>query len=242
MFCQKCGASLGDTVAACINCNTPVLQAPAGAASSALAGTVKSTSKDAAAAFKSLAGNPVGGLQPAFEALGEAKAMRTGVAFGIFSLACFLLGGYLLLPRFLREDVFEFLEFQGVVKALMFAAVPFVGLAAGSLAVRKVFGGQGKLAGDCFIAGAALLPASVGMVLGGIVGLENYQMIAVLTVFALCIGVLMLFAGYTRISRLSDRAAAIGVPVVVTVTVWLAKVLGNSVMSGSAGGPGDFNF
>lgn len=242
MFCQKCGASLGDTVAACMNCNTPVLQAPAAAAPSALAGTVKSTSKDAASAFKTLAGNPVGGLQPSFAALGEAKAMRTGVAFGAFSLACFLFGGYLLMPPFFREDIFEFLGFGGVLKALMFAAVPFVGLAAGSLAVRKAFGGQGKLAGDCFIAGAALLPASVGMVLGGIVGLENYQVIAILTVFALCTGVLMLFGGYTRLSKLSDRAAAIGVPVVVTVTVWLAKVLGNSVMTGSMGGPGDFPY
>jgi hypothetical protein len=109
---------------------------------------MKATSRDALAALKLIALDPVGGLPAAFATGGEAKALRTGVAFGVVSLVCFLLGGYLLLPSFVRQDLFEFLGFGGVMKSLLFGIVPFACTAIGSLAVRKVLGGQGALGSD----------------------------------------------------------------------------------------------
>jgi hypothetical protein len=237
MFCQKCGTVLADTATACLSCSTPIVPAglhPGG--TSPAAETVRSASKDALAAFRSLAGNPVGGLVPAYQALGEARAVRAGVAFGLVSLASFLLGGYLLLPPFMKEDLFEFLGFGGVMKCLLFALIPFLCTAAGSLAVRKGFGGRGGLGSDAFVAGASLLPASLCMLAGGLVGLEHYQAIGVLTVVAGCTGTLMLFAGYTRVAKLGERAATIAVPLVILLTVWLAKSLSTSVLTGGGGG------
>lgn len=235
MFCQKCGTAVAVVAGAatvCPSCHTPVATAPTGASSAAVADTMKATSRDALAAFKRFALDPVGGLAPACESLGEAKALRAGVAFGLVSVVCFLLGGYLLLPPFFKEDLFEFLGFGGVMKSLLFGVAPFLCTTVGGLAVRKVLGGQGTLGSDGFIAGAALLPISFCMLLSGLLGLGNYEVVAILTVFAGCSGVLMLFAGYTRISKLSDRGGVIAVPSVVLVTLWLFKVIANSVLEG----------
>ncbi len=237
MFCQKCGTVLADTATACLSCSTPLVSLAGSPGPGAAAETVRSAGRDALAAMKALAGNPVGGLAPACEALGEARALRAGVALGVVSLACFLLGGYFLLPPFMKEDLFEFLGFVGVMKCLLFGLVPFLCTTAGSLVVRKLFHGQGALGGDCFLAGAALLPASAAMLLSGMIGLANFEAVGVLAVFAGSIGTLMLFAGYTRIAKLSERAATIGVPLVILLSAWLAKVLSTSVLTG--GGPSD---
>jgi hypothetical protein len=237
MFCQKCGTPLGGAIAACPSCNTPIIAGTAGSAGAApLADTVKATSRDALAAFKTFALNPVAGLPQAYQALGDAKALRAGVAFGVLSLACFLLGGYMLLPEIFKQDLFEFLGFGGVMKCLLFGVVPFLCTAAGGLAVRKALGGQGTLGSDAFIAGAAVLPASICILLSGMVGLGNFEIIGILSVFAGCTGVLTLFSGYTRIAKLSERAGTLAVPVVVILAVWLAKVIASSVMDGPGGG------
>ncbi len=247
MFCQKCGSVLAETATACPSCSTPVAAATAaraGGSSAALAETLKASTRDAFAALRRFAGNPVGGLQPACASLGPAGALRTGLVFGLISLACFLLGGYLLLPPYFREDLLEFLGFGGVVKGLLFAAVPFLGTAAGGLALRRVFGGRGTLGSDCFTAGAALLPASAAMLLSGFLGHESFELIGVLAVFAGSIWILMLFAGLTRISQLSERVGAFGVPAAVLLTVWLAQVLAGSILDGPdpAGFAGDFPY
>lgn len=236
MFCSKCGTVMADAITACVNCGAPtgVGVAPA---SGGAAGAVRGAFLDALTAFKAMVGNPVGALAPAYEALGEARALRAGAAFGVVSLVCFLLGGYLLLPPFMREDLFEFLGFGGVMKCLLFGLVPFLCTTIGSLGVRKAFGGQGGAGGDAFCAGAALLPASFCMLVGGVLGLENAKTIGALTVFALCTGTLMLFAGYTRIAKLGERSGTIGVPLVILFGAWLAKVISTSVLTGGGGGP-----
>jgi hypothetical protein len=235
MFCQKCGTAVAGSLTACPSCNTPLAAFASGAGSAAMADTVKATSRDALAAFKRLAGNPVGALPAVYESLGDAKALRAGVAFGVVSLVSFLLGGYLLLPDFFKEDLFEFLGFGGVMKCLLFGAVPFLCTAAGSVGVRKALGGRGALGADCFIAGAALLAPSLCMLLAGMLGAGNFEVIGILTVFAGCTAVLTLFSGYTRIAQLSERAGTLAVPLVLLLGAWLAKVLATSVLSGPGG-------
>jgi hypothetical protein len=232
MFCQKCGTAIAATATACLSCNTPLAATLSAARPSGAADTAKAAVRDAWSAFKVFAVDPVGGLPAAHAELGDARALRAGVAFGLVTLVCFLSGGYLLLPPFFREDLFELLGFGGVMKGLLFAAIPFLCTAAGSLAVRKALGGQGLPGSDCFIAGAALLPVSLCMVLSGILGLANFEAIAILTIFAGCTAVLMLFSGYTRISKLSERAGSLAVPIVVVLGAWLAKVIASSVLPG----------
>jgi hypothetical protein len=243
MFCQTCGTALADAATLCSSCQTPVAAARAPAPSAAVADRVKATSRDALAAFRILAANPVGALPAACESLGPA-ALRAGIGFGVVSVLSFLLGGYLLLPPFMRHDLFDFLGFGGVMKCLLFAVVPFACALGGGVGVRKAFGGQGTPGSDAFIAGAALLPVSLAMLLAGLFGLDNAELIGVLTVFAGCTGVLMLFSGYTRIDKLTERAGSLAVPLVVLLTVWLAKALAGSVLTGGGptGLPPDFRY
>jgi hypothetical protein len=254
MFCQHCGTPVPDGASTCPRCSAApgptgsVAAAATGAlrdtTRSAAAGVVKGAAGDALAALQTCARDPVGGLPHAYAELGEARALRAGVAFGVLSLACFLAGGYLFLPPFLRADLFEFLGFGGVMKCLLFGAVPFTCTAAGSAAVRKALGGQtgaGGLGGDAFTAGAALVPVSLAMLLAGMLGLANAEVVGLLAVFAGCTAILVLFSGYTRITKLSERAGTLAVPLVVVFAAWLAKVIAASVLSPS-GGPADMPF
>jgi hypothetical protein len=50
----------------------------------------------------------------------------------------------------------------------------------------------------------------------------------------------VLFSGYTRITKLSERAGALAVPIVVVLSAWLAKVIAASVLSPS--GPEEMPF
>jgi hypothetical protein len=228
---------MADTAAACPSCNTPIVVAQAGAAkAAAVADTVKAAWGSAFGALKSFAGDPVGRLPATYAALGDDKARRVGITYGVASLVLFLFGGYLLLP--FREGLFDFLGFGGMMKCLLFGILPFGGTVLGSLAVRKVFGGQGGgLGGDLFVSGAALLPISLAMPINGLLGYENYAVMAVLSLFAGITGVLMLFSGYSRISKLSERAATLAIPIVVVLVFWLGKTVASSVLGGS-GNPG----
>ena len=232
MFCQKCGIAVGEVAAACPSCSAPIHDLAGSPRSAALAGTLKTASKEAIASLRSFAGDPVGGLAPACESLGEASARRVGVAFGIAATAGFLLGGYLALPEFLRRDLFDFLGFGGVLKALGFAVMPFACAVLGGHGMRRILGGRGSTGGDLFIGGAAALPAAAAMILNGVLGLENSTLVLVVSVLAGCTSILMLFSGFTRISKLTDRAATVSVPAVVLLGMWLAKLLATSILQG----------
>jgi hypothetical protein len=228
---------MADVATACPSCNSPIVVARAGAAkAAAVADTVKAAWGSAFGALKSFAGDPVGRLPATYEALGDAKARRVGITYGVASLVLFLLGGYLLMP--FRDGLFDFLGFGGVMKCILFGVLPFGGTVLGSLAVRKVFGGQGGLGGDLFLSGAALLPISLAMPINGLLGYENYAVMAVLSLFAGITGVLMLFSGYSRISKLSERAATLAIPIVVVLVFWLGKTVASSVLGGGGMGGG----
>ena len=51
-----------------------------------------------------------------------------------------------------------------------------------------------------------------------------------------CTAVLMLFSGYSRISKLTERATTIAIPIVVVLVFWLGKTVASSVLGGGGGG------
>jgi hypothetical protein len=223
MFCPKCGSAMADDAAACPSCSTPVPRA-APSRASAMAGTVKAATSNGLAALKGFAGDPVGRLPQVYESLGEERALRIGLTYGVVSVLCFLLGGYLLFP--FREGLLERLGVGGVLRGLLFAAIPFGCAVAGGLATRKVFG----KGGDVFVAGAALLPAALAMLANGILGLGHTGLATVISTFAGCTGVLMLFSGYSRVAKLSERAATLAVPIVVVLALWVGRSMASSVI------------
>jgi len=58
----------------------------------------------------------------------------------------------------------------------------------------------------------------------------NPWVVATLSVFAGCTGVLMLFSGCSRIARLSERAARLAVPLVVVLSLWVGRSMASSVI------------
>jgi hypothetical protein len=195
---------------------------------------VKEASRDATKAFKTFAMNPVGGLPVAFAELGLPRALGVGIVFAVFSIVCVFIGVYIALPSFSKPDLGDSIKF------LFFGAVPFLSLFAASAATRKVFGGKGSFHGDCFIAGAALLPFGFLIFLSSLLGLANLEIAVLLLVFALCYGILMLYTGVTRISLVSESRAAFAVPVMIIVSFWLTKIIFGAVLPSFLPGPGRF--
>lgn len=193
---------------------------------------VKEASKDATQAFKTFATNPVGGLPVAFQSLGPPRAMGVGIVFAVFSILCVFIGVYIALPAFSKPDFGDSLKF------IVFGAIPFLSLLAASAATRKVFRGQGSLHGDCFISGAALLPFGFLVLVSGVLGFANLEIAALLVVFALCYGILMLYTGVTRISGVSDSRAAFAVPVMIIVSFWLTKIIFGAMLPSLLPSPG----
>jgi hypothetical protein len=144
------------------------------------------------------------------------------------------IGVYIALPPFSKPD------FGDSIKFLFFGAVPFLSLLAASAATRKVFGGKGSFHGDCFIAGAVLLPFGFLVFLSSLLGLANLEIAALLLVFALCYGILMLYTGVTRISFVSESRAAFAVPVMIIVCFWLTKIIFGAMLPSLLPGPGRF--
>jgi hypothetical protein len=234
MFCNKCGTQVPDNATACPKCG-----AAAGGASSAAAAAaadkLKAASTDALKAFKMFATNPVGGLAGACESLGPTRSLGVGITFGLVFSLCMVLGVYRILGEFGRPEGFE-----GFMKILVVALVPFASLFATCFIAEKVFRGQGALGHDSFIAGASLLPYGFVMLMASILGLGNYEIILVLALVAVCLTILMLFAGLTRIGKISERLATIAVPLILLATAWLSKVIYKAMLQNSGFGGGGF--
>jgi hypothetical protein len=223
MFCQKCGTQIPDNAVACSSCG--VSTAPPNPTALA-ADTVKAASKDALQAFKMFASNPVAGLSVAFESLGQARALGVGITFGALFSLCVLFGIYQLLPEWGRPP-----GFGGFIKILVVAVMPFISLFGVSVLGRKAFRGEGGFGHDSFIAGASLLPFGFVALLAAILGLGNMEVIAVFTVFTVCLTILMLFAGLTRICKISERSATIAVPLMLIASAWLSKIIYTAMLS-----------
>jgi len=217
MFCQKCGAQVEDGAVACAKCSASLV--PPNPASIA-ADKVGAASKDALQAFKMFASNPVAGLSVAFESLGPARALGVGITFGALFSLCVLFGIYRVLGEWGRPQ-----GFSGFIKILVVAVVPFISLFVASVLGRKAFRGEGGFGHDSFIAGASLLPFGFVALLAVILGVGNMEVIAVFTLFAVCLTILMLFAGLTRICKLSEQAATVAVPLMLIASAWLSKII-----------------
>lgn len=243
MYCTECGGQL-NAIGQCLVCASPMPMAQSANGAILFAthaqprmtpqvtAKVKEASRDATQAFKIFATNPVGGLPVAFNSLGPPRAMGVGIVFAIFSIVCVFIGVYVALPAFAKPEISD------SVKFIFFGAVPFMSLLAASAATRKIFAGAGSLQGDSFIAGAALLPFGFLVLVSSVLGIANLEIAALLVVFALCYGILMLYTGVTRISRVSESRAAFAVPVMIIVSFWLTKIIFGAMLPSLLPSPG----
>lgn len=188
-------------------------------------GKVAAASKDAVAAFKMFATNPVPGLSAAYESLGSARALGVGVVFGAVFAVALVIGVYRFVPEWMRPQ-----GVGGFLKVVIVSVVPYVSMFAASALVRTAFRGQGSLGGDGFIAGAALLPFAVVALLVALLGSGNLDIVGIVALFAVCVTILMLFAGLTRINKTSERAATFAVPLMVMASAWFSKIIYSAML------------
>lgn len=193
-------------------------------ASHEIADRVRARSGEALEAFKIFSVNPVGGLPVVFETLGPKRAMEVGIVFAVACAVSVTIGSYLVLPGFARSGAGQFIK-------LAFLAAVFVLCSVAAIAAgRKTFRGAGSFEGDVFIAGASNLPLSFTVLISGIVGLANVEVIVILTVFAVSYSILMLFTGCTKISKIPEGAAAVAVPAILLIGGWLFKIMFTAMM------------
>jgi hypothetical protein len=236
-FCSSCGAQVGQNR---VVQGQAVLRRPS---SAEIADKAKVASQDAMEALKLFATNPTGGLAPAFENLDRQRALGASLAFAVIFNLCVLFGFYRMIAN--ARTSLGILGYYGwgllpqspsIIKLLPLGFVPFVSIAAALALARLVFRGTGSWEGDAFTAGASLLPFGVFVLVSGLLGFGNVEVVAVLLLFAICYTILIIFTGCTRIAKISDAGAALAVPIILLASVYLSKVIFTSMWSAGMAG------
>lgn len=183
---------------------------------------VRATVNDAWETFRSLLGDPVGGLASAYENLGEARALGVGVAFGITFSICYAIS-------VLNSPIPQFLPtisgFKGFLKSIPVGFVPFIGLAISAYIAGKAGKGSASASSGAFIAGTALLPIGLAFLIFSFISLGNFEIGFFLVFFALCLLILVLFSGLTKIANLSERASTLVIPLMLIGSLYVSKVI-----------------
>lgn len=192
---------------------------------------MSATLADAKSTLSFLNYNPVGGLAPAFQKLGTQRAGAVGVFFLIVYV---LAGAYVINYWIGAASSLASMNYGAVNVSLNTGNWSKLALIAGASAaawvialavVRMIFQKGGHLGGDCFIAGSVAMVWAAALLAGTFVGLKNFEVLAILGLLVICITVMQLFVGLTRISELSEARATIAVPLVIVVEAWLTKVI-----------------
>jgi hypothetical protein len=199
--------------------------------------------------FIKFCSDPVGRLAPLCKALGNGGAFGLGVIFGtLFDLAL-LLGVFLAagnpdqapkafhLGDLASLRVFDALKDAPTSSKLLFilklvglAFLPLLSLAGAITVVRVVTGGRGRLGYDVLVSGCALLPLGLVWPIAVLLGPGNIEVAAFLYLMSLCLTILILNSGFTRVVKLSDRAAVLAIPATLLLNIWLWKVVVSAML------------
>jgi hypothetical protein len=240
MFCKSCGRALAENLRFCDNCGTDVNDGGSGAATpiaQQLRSEVKARSLDAWQGVKLFAKSPVGGLPESFALFDDRRAIQVGIVFAIAYEVAVLLGALIFKSRTeaLLGGIIPIGQLMGdltvkqLFKVLFLGLVPFASLIGACALARAVFRGTGRIAGDVYTAGAVLLPTGLLVLLASLLGAANFEVIAILFLFALTYSILILYAGCSRVGGVSEAGAAPAVPIILLLSAWITKILVTAV-------------
>ena len=184
---------------------------------SEVASKVKSTLNDAIQGLKIFLINPVGGLPVFFQGLGKERALGVGIAFGIAYVVSFVFACQKYLTQLSSNS--------SLFNLILASAANFLSIAGASFLTRKLFRGYGSFQGDIFIAGVALVPASLLLLMSSLLGITNLEIIVIVMVVAITYTILMIYTGCHKISGIPENAAAFAVSVMLLLSGWLFKIL-----------------
>jgi len=249
-FCGSCGAQMADGTAFCPKCGAKsAAQSGAGvAAAPAAAAPTRPTSQrvaqaqgylqDALNVLKTVVVDPMDGLAKAFSPMEKSRALAVGLTCAVIFEVCSLIGGVLHLSRlssaFRGIDIPGYTppgaDFGAYLKVIIAGAIVFAAVTGALAGARLVFRGEkGGIEGDVFIGGVSVLPFGLVILLSGILGVGNIEVVLIVAVFALSYFVLLLYAGCTTISGISSKLAAPAVPIIILISAWLGKIFGMSM-------------
>lgn len=243
MFCESCGQPLSDAATICTSCGEPTTAGatpnpaqtmPKRTSTSTNTGSdlskdLEARSKDVWQGVKQLAMSPVGGLPASYKSFGEQRALWAAIGFTALYLLFLVVALYGTgLPI---GGVASLLfgaaghSFAGLLRLLLCGLITVFTLAASASLVRLIFHGKGTFVADYYIASASLLPIGAAFFLSSLVGVSSMEIVFLLLVFAMVYNVLMLYSGCSRILGISEVATAPAVPIMMTVTLYLTKVV-----------------
>ena len=236
MFCKSCGRALADTLKFCDGCGADIEGGATGAAtplSQQLKSEVKARSLDAWQGVKLFAKSPVGGLPESFALFDDRRAIQVGIVFAIAYEVAVLLGALIFKSKTeaLLGGILPVSQLMGeltaaqLFKVLFLGLVPFASLIGACALARAIFHGKGRFAGDVYTAGAVLLPTAILVLLAALLGAANFEVIAILFLFALTYSILILYAGCSRIGLISEAGAAPAVPIILLLSAWITKII-----------------
>jgi len=227
MFCSHCGAALEDGAVMCVQCGADLQPKAAAPPLGLNADRAVAASKDAARAVKLLLTDPVGSIGAAYDAF-TPKAMDVGIAFCAFFILSSLLAIRIIALQF--GGGFFSIGFKEVLKVLLIAAVPAACIIAIFIALQLVTTKQKDIARAIFAGGAVLLPLALFNIVGGILGIGNWDVVSVVALFMICYMILLLYAGIRDVLKVSSPLAALSVPLVLIATWFLTKTILNAVL------------
>jgi hypothetical protein len=232
MFCKSCGRAIAANLRFCDACGADVDGGAAGAAaplSQQLKSEVKARSLDAWQGVKLFAKSPVGGLPESFALFDDRRAIHVGIVFAIVYEVAILLGALIFKSKTeaLLGGILPVgqLTAAQLFKVLFLGLVPFASLIGACALARAIFHGKGRISGDVYTAGAVLLPTGILVLLAALLGAANFEVIAILFLFALTYSILILYAGCSRIGCISEAGAAPAVPVILLLSAWITKIV-----------------
>jgi hypothetical protein len=187
--------------------------------------SAKAAAKDAFATFRKLIYNPVGALPEAYRDLEGPQAIGVGLVFAVVAVICLLLSGGGALSMVGGGAVS--MGFKGFLIGLGTTLGAAVGIAAGSWLSRLVFRGEGNLAFDIFIGGAALLPIGLGTLVSYLLGVMGIggPIGQLPMLVGMSLMVLVVFTGLARVAGLKEGLASYLVAAVLAVGMLVAYLM-----------------
>ena len=217
----------GGTWVTCVSVTGTVGTVAAHSQSPAMA-KVSEAVEHARSVWLNLLSNPVGGISPAYQQLGAKRAGGAGAVFiAAFTIVALLLVYMTKNFGFIRPD-----DFGGFMKLVLTLIGCCLTWAAAMIAARLINRREGEIGGEVFVAGTISLVWAVDLILFNILGFGNIEILAIIVLVSICIVVLQVFVGLTRISGLDERIGTFMVPVVLVGACWLSKVIFMAVYGG----------
>jgi hypothetical protein len=202
---------------------------------------------DLPGALKQFLGDPVGGLPGLCHAAGNAGALVLGLGLGVMFDLC--VGLAWLIAAWEAKDAAGQLgiwdriplganrfntptsaKLLFVFKLIVAALLPIVSLTAAITFVRTIRGKPGKIGFDALIAGAAILPTGLFLMIAIMFKPTNVELSIFLFLLFSCPTVLILYSGFTRVNGLSDRGALLAVPAALAICFAIIELFVTKVL------------